>query len=268
MSLDVGEGLGKDYSVINIFRLMPKELELIKKIEHKLSNVYDYLKIEQIGLFRSNVFSTKELAELFYMISFELFDPEKVKVVLEYNTFGSDFLTNCRHVFEDNNEFSDSVFLRYKHNMDDKLPKIGLKVKTGDTAGKKLLVKDYQDASNKHSIELHHDMNLLELKVFGRKETPSGDYTYKSETGNDDIIMTCVDVTTAFKNTMFKNMMDAFLEFEVSPDFRQLVENAVHKKDTGTVVDYSSFLSAKRSGVGGGGMYGNNNNRKPVIDNP
>ena len=41
-----------------------------------------------------------EFAELFYMVMFELFDPEKAKVVLEYNTYGATLLSEMTKIFE------------------------------------------------------------------------------------------------------------------------------------------------------------------------
>ena len=62
------------------------------------------------------------------------------------------------HVFGDENQFSNGIFLRYKHSKDDKLLKIGFKVTKGENeASKKLLIKNLQKAISKSLIELHND---------------------------------------------------------------------------------------------------------------
>ena len=109
-SIDLSEGLAKDYSVINIFRLVLRDKQEIEK--YKYENLYELFKIEQIGLYRSNVYSIREIAHIFYLIAFEIFDPEKVKAVLEMNTYGGEFLAHLPNVFDGDNDYSNSVFLR------------------------------------------------------------------------------------------------------------------------------------------------------------
>ena len=51
-SVDLSEGLGQDYSVLNIFRIMPKSKELIEKTHQNLSTIYEYFYLEQLGVCR------------------------------------------------------------------------------------------------------------------------------------------------------------------------------------------------------------------------
>ena len=88
----LAEGLAKDYTVLNIFRLVLRDRDEIDKANYE--TIYDLFKLEQIGLYRNNVYSIREFAHIFYMVAFELFDAEKVKIVLEYNTYGSEFLAH------------------------------------------------------------------------------------------------------------------------------------------------------------------------------
>lgn len=251
-SIDLAEGLGQDYSVINIFRIMKKNEEEIFLNKHKFTNKYDYFKLEQIGLFRNNTISIRELAHLFYCIFFVSFNPEQVKVALEYNTYGANLITNLMHVFEDHNEFSNGIFARYKHRDDDIIPKIGLKI-TGQN--KKIYIQEFQNHMRKDDIILHYEPNINEIKMFAKKETPSGDFTYESESGHDDMVMSLVTLSSLFNNISFKNLIDTFIEKEVSEDFKALIEGMTLEDNS--KIDYSSIRAYRK-------IYGNKNTPKPV----
>jgi hypothetical protein len=47
MSVDISEGLGQDYSIINIFKISPKPLELIEIQQSKYTNISDFFCLEQ-----------------------------------------------------------------------------------------------------------------------------------------------------------------------------------------------------------------------------
>ena len=80
MSVDVSEGLGQDYTVINIFKLGIKPIDLIEKQKHKYKSIVDFIRLEQIGIFRSNLISVQQLSEILYLIGFEYFDPLEEKI--------------------------------------------------------------------------------------------------------------------------------------------------------------------------------------------
>lgn len=241
-SIDLGEGLGQDYSVLNIFRLIPKSEEKIEKTYEKLSNLYEYFQIEQIGMFRVNNWSIQEFAEMIYVVLFDLFDSEKVKVVLEYNTYGATLLAHLPHVFEDKNDFSNGIFLRFKHKKEDQLPKIGVKITTGEhEASKKIMVKTLQDVVKKDMLVLHNDVNINEIGTFIKKETPSGDFTYRCENGHDDTVMSLVTLSNIFSHVHFKNMIDHMMESNVIPiNVKNVIEKYAYNKVDPEAPNYKS----------------------------
>lgn len=238
-SIDLGEGLGQDYSVLNIFRLMPKSKEEIEETHDKLNNAYDYFKLVQIGLFRVNNWSISEFAELFYMVIFELFDSDKCKVVLEYNTYGGTLLSELPHIFNDKNNFSNSVFLRYKHAKDSKDVKIGIKITKGENdSSKKILVKSFQDIVKKNLLIIHNDITINEISTFVKKETPSGDFTYKNDAGHDDVIFSVVTLSSIFSHVQYKNLIEDLLG-KLPVDIKNLIDKYAYSK-VDNVVDYTA----------------------------
>jgi hypothetical protein len=243
IGIDLAEGLGLDYTVFNIFRLMMKDDKLIEKKKDIYSNKYDLFKMEQIGLFRNNVYSITEVAHILYLLVFEIFDPEKVKIVVEMNkNLGNDLVNNMRHVFNDNNDFMDAVFARYKHRESDQKPKIGLLI----GHNKKLLLKDFQDAVKKDNIVLHNESTIIELKSFSKRETPSGEITFRSETGNDDCVMSMINLSSLFDNNYYKNMVDTYSDYNITEKDKQTIINFLKIKDDGSLVDFQSFTGAHK----------------------
>ena len=220
MSVDLSEGLAKDYSVINIFKLALRDKDEIEK--YKYDNLYELFKIEQIGLYRNNFYSIRELAHIFYLIAFELFDPEKLKVVLEYNTYGSEFLAHLPNVFDSKNNYSNSIFLRYKHNKEDRVGKIGLKL----NKDKHLIIdKEFQQSVRNRRMILHSDINISEITTFSKHETTSGNVTYRAESGNDDVVMSTITLSTCFDNIGYKNLVDLYTNNNLQGDVLRYVEN-------------------------------------------
>ena len=208
VSVDLSEGLGDDYSIINIFRLLPKSKKDISYYKSKLTNTYDYFKLEQIGIYKSNIYSVKEIAHVLYMIAFELFDGDKTKIVLERNTYGDELLAHMPHVFDDNNTYSNHIFVRYKHRIEEKGTKMGIKI----TQNKKLLVKDFQSNAKKGNIVIRERYTMTEISTFTKHETPGGGITYKAESGHDDAIMSCIVLSSIFGMITYRDSVDELIE--------------------------------------------------------
>ena len=184
-SIDISEGLGQDYSIINMFKITPKPIEIVDLYKKEYTCLSDFFCLEQFGLYRSNYVSVKQLAELFYTLAFEYFNPENFKAVLEYNTYGGEFLAHLPNLFEGNNQYGSGIFFRYKHRVDSDEERIGIRV----NSNKELLVKDYQDAMNKRNFIINNPTNITEITTFIKHITPSGNIRYAADTGNDDCLL-------------------------------------------------------------------------------
>ena len=246
--IDMGEGLGQDYTVFNIFRLMMKNKDFITKNRNKFGSIYDFFQLEQIGNFRSNIYSPREFAQLFYLVMFTIFDPEKCKVALELNGPGATLLAHLPHVFEGNNDYSSSVFARYKHTIDAKMARPGLKVSGGkDSVGsKKAMIKNYQDAIYKQNIIVHDPVTIHETKTFTRHDLPSGDYTFKAQNGHDDSIMSVLNLSTIFDNVDYKNIVDNFIATELSETDRKFLEDRVLETDDSMAQYYTALINNRK----------------------
>lgn len=239
MTVDVSEGLGLDYSVINIFRLKPKSTELIMLQHKNFKSQSDFFQLEQIGIFRSNIVSVGQLAEMLYLLGFEFFDEENFKVVLEVNNHGLAVLSEMKGVFEQDNNYSSSIFMRYKHRADSKERSIGLKV----GANKNLMVKTYQEKMTEQDIIPHEEVTINEVNTFIKHETAAGNITYKAEgTSKDDSVMTLLHASTVFSELPFKDMCEEYFAMllQTNPEFKSIYEK-VTQSERKEATDYGAF---------------------------
>lgn len=247
ISVDLSEGLGQDYSIINIFKIAVKDKEDIERQKQSYTSIVDFFLLEQIGTFRNNFISIKQLSELLYMICFELFDPENIKVVLELNNYGGTLLAEIPHVFEGNNEYGSSVFFRYKHRVDATEEKIGLKL--GEN--KNLLIKNYQDLMNKKGFSITNPDNINEITTFVKHTTSAGNIRYAADgSANDDLVMTVVNASSVFEKIQFREMCEEYMEKYVSNEMKDYINKCLENSEYIETVDYRHFLDAKRRNTG------------------
>jgi hypothetical protein len=255
LSVDISEGLGQDYSVINIFRLDNKAIDVIDAQKMSYKNVVDFFRLTQIGIFRSNLVSVKQLAELLYLIVFEYLNPDNVKIVLELNNYGNALLAEMPHVFEGNNNYGSSVFVRYKHRADSNEEKIGLKV--GDN--KNLLVKDYQDLMFNKSFYINNEETIREITAFVKHTTSAGNTRYAADVGHDDTVMTIVNSTSIFSKPEFRELAEEWLNKFTDKEVSNYINECLKQVDFVEGVDYSQVLNVRRKFINRnkGGTNGN-----------
>jgi hypothetical protein len=255
ISVDLSEGLGQDYSVINIFRLDVKDRDTIESQKMSYKSIVDFFKLTQIGIYRSNLVSIKQLSEILYILAFEYFNPDNVKIVLELNNYGNTLLAEIPHVFDGNNNYGSSVFVRYKHRADSKEEKIGLKV--GDN--KNLLVKDYQDLMMSKSFFINNEDTIREITTFVKHTTAAGNTRYAADIGHDDLVMTIVNSTSIFTKSDFKEVCEEWMDKFLDKELSNYINSCLREVDYIEGVDYGQVLKVRRQYINRNKAGGSNN---------
>jgi hypothetical protein len=246
IGIDMGEGLGQNYTVISMYRLMMKDKELIEKKKISYDSKYDLFKLEQIGIFQNNIYNPDEIAHILYVLAFDIFDPEKVRIVLEMNkNLGSRLTDNMKHVFNDINNYGDSIFSRFKHTETDEQLKVGFVVKSGEK-GKKLMLSDFQSAIKKDNLIIHHSGTITELSSFSKKELANGEVTYKSQSGTDDCVMAIINLAAIFRHTDYKNAIDSYIDFKATLEEKIIINEFLEITKTESFTNFKSFKAARQ----------------------
>ncbi len=243
LAVDVAEGLGQDSTVINIFKLGIKPIELINQQSHRYKSIVDFARLEQIGLFRNNLISVQQLSELLYLLAFEYFDPENVKIVLEINTYGNELLAHLPNVLEGRNNYGSSIFFRFKHRADALEEKIGLKV--GDN--KNLLVKEYQDKMEDKSIIITNEINIQEITTFIKHTTSAGNVRYAADgSSHDDTVMTIIDMCAIFQKNQFKQIVEDYIDSSQDGYLKQIIDDILKNNEFVEGDDYKQLLDIRK----------------------
>jgi hypothetical protein len=223
-SVDIAEGNGGDYSVVNIFEVEPMSN---KDIENYISPgaMYDFFKINQIAVFRSNEHPIEDFAKILYTLAIDVFNPENVKMIIEYNTYGSILLQYLSTVFPGRNDFEDEMVLRFKHRHDSKVPKAGLKLKSDN---KSVFCQNFKKLIEINRIKINEITTVQEASLFGTVKNGS----YAAQMGKDDTIMTCITATEFFGTTDYADYVEELLDV-IDPEIHDLMEEVLYKDNGG-----------------------------------
>lgn len=233
MSIDLAEGVGRDYTVINIFIADSYSLDEIDNINRtKIKDETDFFKLKQVGIYRSNLTSLSDFSILLDALIFKIFNVENLLIVLEVNkAYGSLILNKL----ELNPLYDSNIFLHTFHTLDAKQRKPGLKL-TGNN--KPLIVSELTQKLKENKIELTEKDTLLEISSYGF-DTSTGKYT--SQIGNDDVVMSCANVTELFKYKEWNDIVEETYE-NLNDTIKYKIDNILElMEDTLSEGDFDDY---------------------------
>ncbi len=191
-SIDTADGVDQDYSVLNIFKTVALPIKDLIKNKNNIKSEIDSVSMVQVGKFKSNTLNINDFAIACEKIIYDIFNPEKVRIVLELNHKG-EILHNR---FALNEQYWWGQMVHTKHTELSKSIKAG--VRLGPTNKLKYCEKfRYYVSINKILITCYE--TYLELSSFGRSKGGS----YRCQSGNDDLAMTCVNTSPLFDSPQF-----------------------------------------------------------------
>jgi hypothetical protein len=224
MSIDLAEGGGGDNSILNFFRLQPKPKELISKIDVKSEDYKksDFFQLVQVGRFKSNTIDIPTLAKLVNIMTPRIINPDKIRIVCEYNAFGGEFLFQVQNAFGNNNNFDISTILKFKHSEDAKAKKYGLKV---TASNKPVMCVNLKGLIADDGVVVTDDDTVGEFEVFSKVGN-----SWKASRDHDDLAMSVVDLTAIFDHPYFDVMMEEVMYEEGNEEIAKLFEEKIDEK--------------------------------------
>lgn len=191
-TIDTADGIGGDYSVLNIYKVVAMPVAELLKKKDAIRNELDTISLVQVGVFRSNELDINQFSAAAEFITYKIFNPERVRIVLEINHKGE--IVHNR--FADNSMYWNGQFIHSKHTEMATNPKLGLRL--GPTNKVKYCERfKYLVTINK--IIPNDYQTFMELMSFGK--TKGG--LYRSQSGNDDLAMSSVNLAPYFDSTQF-----------------------------------------------------------------
>lgn len=219
-AVDIGDGVGRDYSIINIFRLEPQSPAMIRKTKN-WSDETAFFRLKQIGMFRSNILSVEEMAKALEILTFNTYFQENIKIVMEINFKG-------HVVFErmsKNHEFYPEIFLYTKHTLANDTLKLGVKMQKDN---KESYARELRNIIQNKKMIITEDVTFTELSSFG----VNNQGRYESQLGNDDAAMSCINLVTYFESTDFYEMVEDIYD-SMEDDIKEAIEYRITVGDRG-----------------------------------
>lgn len=202
-SIDLSEGNGGDDLVINMFDMMVMDEESRKLIVEP-SSVYDFVGLEQFGIFSFNNINLMQFSKLLYLLTHKVMNPENVRMVLEWNAFGGEVFNNLKTVFGNRNDFDSGTVLKFKKSLDNEKLFPGLRV---NSENKKIYCQKCKRNIGVRRMVLHDSQTIDQFSTFGKVKS-----SYAAIAGHDDMCMTCVDANAFFDTRDFTWLADYVIE--------------------------------------------------------
>jgi len=215
LSIDLAEGVNRDYTVLNIFQLVPMSMGAMRRNKVFQGEV-DFFSLKQVGVFRSNSVSVSDFVKIVEAVIYDILGEERLKIVLEMNYNGMYFI----ELMQQNDNFFNEMFVYTKHKVDDKVFKPGIKV---NNQLKRIYCEDFRNNFRSRRIILTHDLTISEFTTFGVNEAG----TYSNERGHDDLCMSCVNLMAFFKSNVFPDCVSEIWEDGVQDRYKKQINSKI-----------------------------------------
>jgi hypothetical protein len=206
ISVDLGGGTKRDYTIFNIFKLTPMTEKEINKLSLFLDRK-DFFKLVQIGIWKSNILDVESASKAFYHL-IQMFDQEYLRVVLENNYEGNYFRKCANTLYGEKNNLEEVIWLEFPYNMiweSAQTFKVGINNSNSiKSNGCKTLVTKFKH----NQIIITEEETVNEALSFSE----NGKGTYEAQSGHDDSIMSCVNLTHFFSHEDFEIWVEEYLE--------------------------------------------------------
>ena len=231
-SIDIAEGNGGDYSVINIFQVNNMALKDLKKVISPGSMV-DFFGLYQVGRFRSNEHSIDDFAKVLYVLAYDIFNQENVKLLIEWNVFGSELMKRLETVFPQRNDFDEESVTKFKHRIDARTSSYGLKVKSDN---KPIFCQNFKKGVAQNRIILNDKDTVKESSTFGKMANGR----YSGQNGNDDLVMTGVNASEFLNTVDFTEYVEELYDF-IDEAVQAEIENILERDLRGGNLNYDIY---------------------------
>ena len=201
ISVDIGEGLGSDYSVIKFRKLF--------------LNPDGTIIMPTIGVFECNTIIVEEFAKVI-LLMLRRFNQEHVRLVIERNSYGDLLIKNIDSLAEHLNgvDIDIETFAKFRRSADNMKMEKGIRLNRNN---KKVGVANWKNLVDDKLFIETDSRTIEQYREFG--EDKNGNY--KAGVGHDDLVMP--DVNAAFyvksNNTGWNEFIEEFRENSTIDNF-------------------------------------------------
>lgn len=237
-SIDTASGVGRDYSVINIFKLALLPVNMLEGIKEFIKNEGDLFGLIQVATFRSNKKDINEFTNTLEHLMYNIFNSEKVKLLIELDHKGDYVLDKLGQ----NEDFWQGQVIHSKHTVSSTNWKPGLRM---TETNKTKYCERFKYITAVHKIIPTEFKTVIELGSFGK--TSNGNY--RSQHGNDDLAITCIFTSAFFESPNFWELVNEELDRIPKPVLMELYSKFLNQTyiDQTNGYDYSALRELNKT---------------------
>lgn len=239
-SIDLAGGGGGDFTVLNVFKVVPLPKKVIEELED-FEDESDFFGLLQVGVYRDNEVQLEDFKKIPEAL-ITMFGVDRVKILLELNYKGELLMDKILA----NDNISEEVFVYTKHSETARVKKPGIKYSGNNKL--KYCESLRQIIRVNRAIINEKKWTISELFSFGM----NGRGSYSSQSGHDDVAMTLVNLSALFESTDFNDLIEDLYD-EIDPVYRSIIEkklggdtssenNKMKTKDGGFYDSFNSLL--------------------------
>lgn len=215
ISIDLAGGGGGDYTVLNLFKVIPLPKKIIEETTD-FENESDFFALLQVGVYRDNTVDLDEFKKIVECVITSIFSPDRVKILLELNYKGEVLMDKLLL----NDLISEEIFVYTKHSESARIKKPGIKYSTNN---KLKYCEELRQIIKKNKIIINDKKwTIAELFSFGM----NGRGSYSSQSGHDDVAMTLVNLSALFGTSDFIDIIEDLYD-EIDQSYRSLIDKKI-----------------------------------------
>jgi hypothetical protein len=239
LSVDLAAGGGGDFSVINIFKVVPLPEKKIEAMRDFVDES-DFFGLLQVGVYRDNEAKLEDVNKILELLVIKMFGVDSTKIALEMNFKGELLLDKMLN----NEDLYEEIFLYTKHSESAKNMKAGIKY----NAKNKLKYCETIRSLIRKNVIMPNEKNwtIPELFSFGLNNRG----TYSSQSGNDDVVMTIVNLAGFFEYGDFYDLIGEIYD-SLDNKYRLIMDrklSSINQVNPSSYSPYDKFVPQTKDG--------------------
>ena len=220
LSVDIASGNKGDFTVVNIFKLIPLPKSVIDTMqENDYQDEADFFGVLQVGVLRDNTMKLDELKTFLEALCLDYFGPENSKLLVEMNFKGE-------LLFEkliSNEDFYEEIFVFTKQSENSRQYKPGIRYTNDKTKLK--YCENLRTYIKRGRIFVTDAKNTVpELLSFGMNSRGS----YSGMGSHDDVAMTVVNLGALFESDEFSQLAGEMYDEMENESYKELIDSKLN----------------------------------------
>ena len=212
LSIDLAGGGKGDYTVLNIFKVVPLPRKVIEDLDD-FQDESDFFGLLQVGVYRDNEIEVEDFKRILEALLVRFFYGDNVRVLLEIN-FKGELLIDKLSL---NDNIPLELFVHTKHTESARTRKPGIKYNEKN----KLKYCEMLRSQVRLNRVLLNEKNWTIPELFSFGLNSRG--TYSSQTGHDDVAMTVVNLSGLFESSDFYDLVGELYD-GLSDSYREIID--------------------------------------------